>query len=216
MYVSVGLSTYFYGLSARLHVFLRVERGQAHNSLGTAFIRSAAGVVIVFFFSFLFFVVAVLIHMRKERRLLLLLLLLLLGFYQVHLKCATEGESGSWRARGEERRGRRGRVRYLCAHLNILCILDKAHLRCPATSRGHINAHAKYSTVSLKSRAAQWCASHWKCVPSSSLCVYVYVCILSRNKQKQIWHQCNRNATAAKREGEWEGEIVGGQWRPLT
>lgn len=91
-YVSAGLSTYFYGLSARLHVFLRAERGQAHNSLGTAFIRSAAGVVIVVF-PFLFFVVAVPIHMRKERR----LLLLLLGFYQVHLKCAREGASGSWR-----------------------------------------------------------------------------------------------------------------------
>lgn len=48
-YVSAGLSTYFYGLSALWHVFLRVERGQAHNSLGTAFIRSAAGVVIVVF-----------------------------------------------------------------------------------------------------------------------------------------------------------------------
>lgn len=155
-YVSAGLSTYFYGLSARLHVFLRAERGQAHNSLGTAFIRSAAGVVIVVFS--LFILCCCCAHSHEEER--RLLLLLLLGFYQVHLKCAREGASGSCRGRGAERRSGRGRVRYLCAHLNILCILDKAHLRCPATSRVNINAHAKYFTVSLKSRAAQWCASH--------------------------------------------------------
>lgn len=77
-----------------------------------------------------------------------------------------------------EREG--GRVRYLCAHLNILCILDKAHQRCPATCRVNINAHAKYLTVSLKSHAAQWCASHWKCVPSCLLCKCVCVSVLSR------------------------------------
>lgn len=64
-YVSAGLSTYFYGLSARLHVFLRAERGQAHNSLGTAFIRSAAGVVIVVFS--LFILCCCCAHSHEER-----------------------------------------------------------------------------------------------------------------------------------------------------
>lgn len=64
-YVSAGLSTYFYGLSARLHVFLRAQRGQAHNSLGTAFIRSAAGVVIVVFS--LFILCCCCAHSHEER-----------------------------------------------------------------------------------------------------------------------------------------------------
>lgn len=151
-YIAAGLSTYFYGLSALLHVFLRVERGQAHNSLGTAFIRSAVGVVIVVFS--LFILCCCCAHSHEERASFVVVVAVSVAWLlSSALKVCKRG--GEWELERE-----RGRVRYLCAHLNILCILDKAHLRCPATCRVNINAHAKYLTVSLKSRASQWCASH--------------------------------------------------------
>lgn len=102
--------------------------GQAHNSLGAAFIRSkavvvvAVAVVIVVFPFFLLFLLLLLLSLRcahsHEERATFVAATTYAWLLSSALKESAREKSGCGCRCGCGRE----RIRYLCAHLNILCI----------------------------------------------------------------------------------------------